>query len=119
SRYRPEANAAAGRYPILAGGALKVAFRLAGGVQKILKKPADFASLAQIRCGRVGGAKKKWTTSSRRENCRSSASISMWSSVRTTVGNSCASLKKLTAAVTASSCRVPVSMLLRRRLLEF
>src|SRR6058998_3362381 len=75
--------------------------RLVGSaLQEIIKKPADFASIAQIRCGKVGGAKKKWITSSRRENCRSSASISTSNSGRTIVGDSCASLRKLTAAVT-------------------
>src|SRR5207248_2446261 len=73
----------------------------------------------QIEWGKVGPFRGKWITSSRRENCKLSASISTWSSGKTSAGDSCALLKKLMAAATASSCRAPGSMTLRRRLLKF
>jgi hypothetical protein len=38
--------------------------------QRICTNPADFASIRQNGCGRVGGLRRKWITSSRRENCR-------------------------------------------------
>ena len=87
--------------------------------QRICTNPADFASISQNGCGRVGDLKEKWITLSRRENCRLSASISTWSSGKMSAGDSCASPKKLTVAATASSCRVPGSMTLRRQLLTF
>ena len=89
------------------------------GPTKNLHRGCGFCFHSCLGVPKLGGLKEKWTTSSKRENCRSSASISTWNSGRTTAGDSCASLRKLTAAVTASSCRVPASMTLRRRLLKF
>ena len=71
------------------------------------------------RLPKLGGLKAKWTTSSRRKNCRLSASISMSSSGRTTAAGSCGSPRKLTAAATASSFLARALMSLRRQLLKF
>src|SRR5207253_6700931 len=87
--------------------------------QRICTNPADFSSIPQNECGKVGPFRGKWITSSRRENCKLNASISTWSSEKTSAGDSCALLKKLMAAATASSCRALGSMTLRRRLLKF
>src|SRR5882762_9902927 len=89
------------------------------GPQRICTNSTDFSSIPQNECGRVGGFRGKWITSSRRENCRLSASISTWSSGKTSAGDSCASLKKLMAAATALSSQVPELMTLRRQLLKF
>src|SRR6185503_6465741 len=71
------------------------------------------------RLPKLGGLKAKWTTSSRRENSRLSASTSTSSSGKTSEASFCVSPRKLTAAVTVSSCRVRALMSLQRRLLKF
>src|SRR5436190_142498 len=68
---------------------------------------------------KLGGLKAKSITSSRRKNCRLRASISMSSSEKMSAAGSCVSPRKLTVAVTASSCRVPALRSLRQRLLTF
>src|SRR5438067_13262781 len=79
----------------------------------------EFFFLFRWRVPKLGGLKAKWITSSRRKNCRLSASISMSSSGKMSAVDSCVSLRKLTAAATASLCQVQALTSLRRRLLQF
>ena len=87
--------------------------------EEIPLKSRRFFFHFRVRLPKLGALKAKWTTSSRRKNCRLSASTSMSSSGKMSAAGFCVSPRKLTAAATASSCRAPALMNLRRRLPQF